>query len=326
MEDSGAANLATPLPFSLSTSWHGAAQPSLAETFAEVRALGFRRVELYMHYTPRQLERAAELAREHQLTITSLHSPCPVPVNSAGERIGLGDWLAATDAARRTLAVDAIRRTVDTAAELGARAVVVHLGIVEMQSHQDQIFAAIRADGFDSPAHRELLEQTRRERESRAGPHLAAALQSACELGQHARGTGVTIGLETRDLDFQVPALAEYEPIFEACAGLPVGYWHDVGHGQKLENAGLARHEEYLRRYGDRLVGMHLHDIRMERDHLAPGQGEMPFARLAPYAGPDVVQTVELSPRVPTEQVPGAIEALLAAGFTGRPQGPRARA
>ncbi len=326
MEDNRATNLATSLPFSLSTSWHGTAHPSLAETFAEARALGFSRVELYMHYTPRQLERAAELAREHQLTITSLHSPCPVPVDSAGERIALGDWLASTDAARRTLAVDAIRRTIDTAAELGARAVIVHLGIVEMQSHQDQIFAAIRADGLDSPTHRDLLEQTRRERESQAGPHLEAALQSARDLGQHACGTGVTIGLETRDLDFQVPGLAEYEPIFQACAGLPVGYWHDVGHAQKLENAGLARHQEYLRRYGDRLVGMHLHDIRMERDHLAPGQGEMPFSLLAPYAHPGVVQTVELSPRVPEEQVPGAIEVLLAAGFNSRPQDPRARA
>ena len=73
---------------------------------------------------------------------------------------------------------------------------------------------------------------------------------------------------------------------------------------------------QLTKRYGDRLVGLHLHDIRQELDHLAPGQGQLAYAWLAPYARPDVVQTIELSPRVPPEQVPAAVQALLAAGFS----------
>ena len=44
--------------------------------------------------------------------------------------------------------------------------------------------------------------------------------------------------------------------------GLPVGYWHDAGHGAKLEYLGFFEHEDYLRRWGDRIVGMHIHDTR----------------------------------------------------------------
>ena len=307
------------LPFGLSTCWNGPRHPSLAATLGQTRSLGFSRVELYAHYTPRDLERVDAWATQHQLQITSLHSPCPVPVDAAGERIALGDWLASPDEARRTLTVDAVRRTIDVAARLGARAIVVHLGCVEVESLQERIFAAIRTDGRGSPLHRDLLAHAHRERERCAGPHLEAALKSVRELGEHARGTEVTLGLENRDLYFQIPSLEEYEPIFQACAGLPVGYWHDAGHARKLENAGFLRHEEYLRRYGPRLVGMHLHDIRLEHDHLPPGQGEIDFAPLAPYARPHVVETVELSTRVGEEQVPAAIQVLLAAGFGVQP-------
>src|SRR5262249_3072677 len=143
--------MATELPFGLSTCWQGPGHASLAETFAEARALGFCRVELYAHYTPRQLARAEDLAQEHGLQITSLHSPCPVPVDAAGGRVAYGDWLAATDEARRGLAVDAVRRTIDTAAGLKVPAIVVHLGCVELVSQQEAVFAAIRADGFHSP-------------------------------------------------------------------------------------------------------------------------------------------------------------------------------
>ena len=82
--------------------------------------------------------------------------------------------------------------------------------------------------------------------------------------------------------------------VLDACDGLPVGYWHDAGHGAKLEYCGFLEHEEYLRRYGDRLVGMHVHDTQGARDHRAPGQGGTDFAMLAKYVRPDTILTLEL--------------------------------
>jgi sugar phosphate isomerase/epimerase len=157
-----------------------------------------------------------------------------------------------------------------------------------------------------------LRDQAWQEREAAKQPHLQAALLSIRALGEHAVGTGVRIGVECRDKYDEIPSLDEYVDVFEASAGLPVGYWHDAGHGAKLEYGGFVEHEEYLRRYGDRLVGMHVHDTRGARDHLAPGQGETDFAMLARYLAPApaTIRTLELSATVMASQISYALDML----------------
>jgi sugar phosphate isomerase/epimerase len=99
--------------------------------------------------------------------------------------------------------------------------------------------------------------------------------------------------------------------VFAACDGLPVGYWHDAGHGAKLAYAGFVdAHEDYLRRYGDRLVGMHIHDTRGPRDHRAPGQGDTDFSMLARYLRADTIRTLELHPSVTASEISQGLELL----------------
>ena len=97
------------------------------------------------------------------------------------------------------------------------------------------------------------------------------ALENIRALGEYARGTGVRLGVECRDGYHEIPSLDEFAQVLGTCAGLPVGYWHDAGHGAKLDYLGFVAHEDYLRCHGSRLVGMHIHDTRDGRDHLAPG-------------------------------------------------------
>jgi sugar phosphate isomerase/epimerase len=307
--------------FGLSTAWNGPRFTRMVEVLDEISALGFGRVELYAHFTPEQLERVDALARERGLEISSLHSPCPVLVGTDGQRLTLGDWLASTDEDRRLLAVDSIRRTIDAAARVGARAVVVHLGRVEVESLQEQLFKIIQAHGFGSREHLELLDHARAERARVQPPHLEAALKSARALAEHARGTSVRIGMECRARYFQIPSLDEFAEVFNACEGLPVGYWHDAGHAHRLDGAGFFRHVELLERYGDRLIGMHLHDARGDLDHLAPGQGDIDFKLLAPYAREGVIQTLELSQTVQREDILPGVAVLEAAGLGARPPG-----
>jgi sugar phosphate isomerase/epimerase len=134
-------------------------------------------------------------------------------------------------------------------------------------------------------------------------------------LGEHAVGTPVRLGVEARDGYQEIPSLDEMAQVLAACDGLPVGYWHDAGHGAKLEYCGFVEHEEYLRRYGDRLVGMHVHDTQGARDHRAPGQGGTDFAMLATYVRPDTILTLELHADVLAEDIGPAVEMLLALGM-----------
>jgi sugar phosphate isomerase/epimerase len=301
--------------FGLSTCWNGGRQSRPADLLDEHARLGFRRLEAYALHTPENLFELGRLARERDFEITSLHAPCPIAVDERGARARWGDWLASTNQTDRRFAVDTVKKTVDAAAELGARGIVIHLGTTAAWSRQRQIVDTIARDGRGSPTHLQMVEQAIRDREASKGPHLAAAIESIRELGEHAVGTPVRLGVEARDMYQEIPSLDEMAAVLDACTDLPVGYWHDAGHGAKLEYCGFVEHEEYLRRYADRMVGMHVHDTQLARDHRAPGQGSTDFTMLAKYVKPDTILTLELHADVLAEHITWGVDWLLSLGM-----------
>ncbi len=291
-------------PIGLSTSWNGPGA-SADRVLDEARNLGFRRVEAYAHYSDEGLRTLAERAAARDMHIGSLHGPCPQPMPS------IGDWLASTNASERQRSVDAHKRTIDAAVAVGARAVVIHLGNSGAPARQSALLDRIARFGRLSSEHLTLRDEVLRERAAARGPHLEAALESIRALGQHALGTGVRLGVEVRDGYFEIPSYDEIADVLAACDGLPVGYWHDAGHGAKQEYLAVAVHEDFLRRYAGRLVGMHIHDTHLERDHLAPGQGETDFAMLARYlTDPAVIRTLELHRVATAEQIAAGLDVL----------------
>ena len=302
--------------FGLSTCWNGTRQTRASDLLDEHARLGFRRLEAYALHTPESLTNLGREARERDFEITSLHAPCPIAVDERGNRARWGDWLASTNATDRTFAVDTVKRTIDAAAELGARGIVIHLGTTSLSWTRVRAVAdAITREGRNSEAHLKLVEQVRQERAANAGPHLDASLTSIRALGEHAVGTPVRLGVEARDNFQEIPSLDEVADVLNACEGLPVGYWHDAGHGAKLEYYGFVEHEEYLRRYAHKMVGMHVHDTQGSRDHRAPGQGGTDFAMLAKYVQSDTILTLERHADVLAEHIGPGVEMLLALGM-----------
>ncbi|MBV8718330.1 MAG: sugar phosphate isomerase/epimerase [Chloroflexi bacterium] len=302
-------------PIGLSTAWNG---PGFSpdRLLEEHRRLGFRRLEAYAHYTPDALEALAQAAHRQDMEIASLHGPCPVPASG-----GIGDWLASTSPSERTRSVDAHKATIDAAAKYGAKAVVIHLGNSGVMSRQRALIDVVEREGRLSDGHLRLRDQAWQEREANKGPHLEAAIQSIRALGEHAKETGVRLGLECRDNYQEIPSLDEFADVLGACDGLPVGYWHDAGHGAKLDYLGFFEHEELLRRYGHLLVGMHIHDTRAARDHQAPGQGDTNFAMLARYLREDTIRTLELSRSVAAADITRALDVLEPLGVFGVAEG-----
>src|SRR5919201_3751796 len=211
-----------PEPLGLSTCWNASRHERVAGILDEHQRLGFRRLEAYCHFTPAQLAELAQGARERGMEIASLHGPCPVPVDERGARAPWDDWLASPEDRQRTFAVDALKRTIDAAAGIGARAVVVHLGNTGVASRQRAIFETIELHGRGGAAHRRLVAEAWREREAAKGPHLEAALRSIRALGEHAAGSGVRLGVETRDGYHEIPSLDEVAEVLAAGEGLPV--------------------------------------------------------------------------------------------------------
>lgn len=307
-------------PIGLSTAWNG---PGInpERLLQEHRSLGFRRLEAYAHFTQDGLRALAREAARSGVEIASLHGPCPVPYGAGGYPTPPGDWLASTNPSERQRSVDAHKGTIDAAGEVGAKAIVVHLGNTGVSSRQHALFDAIARYGRLSDEHLRLRDSAWQEREAHKGPHLDAAVESIRALGEHARGTGVRLGLECRDGYHEIPGLDEFAAIFGACEGLPVGYWHDAGHGAKLEYLGFLEHEELLRRHGARIVGMHIHDTRAGRDHLAPGEGSTDFSMLARYLQPETIRTLELSRVVTASEITRGLDILEPLGVFGVSEG-----
>lgn len=288
-------------PIGLSTSWNGPGS-NPEQLLEQHRGLGFRRLEAYAHFTLDALRALAAAAARRDMHIGSLHGPCPVAQT--------GDWLASTNISESSRAVDAHRRTIDAAAEVGAKAVVVHLGTTGVVSRQSSILDTIDRHGRLSDEHLRLRDSAWQERESAKGSHLDAALNNIRALGEHALGTGVRLGVECRDGYQEIPSLDEFSGVLSTCAGLPVGYWHDAGHGAKLDYLGFLEHEEFLRRYSAQIIGMHIHDTRATRDHLAPGQGSTDFGMLGRYLRPDTIRTLELHRVVTAAEISRALDLL----------------
>src|SRR6185295_6599323 len=147
---------------------------------------------------PEELTALAAAAQARDVEIGSLHAPCPLGRNARGERDRWTDGLSSTNATERTQAIDMIKRSIDAAVEVGARAIVVHMGNTGVSSRQGSIFDTVARFGRLSDEHRRLRDQAWAEREAAKAAHLEAGLLSIRAIGEHALGTSVRIGVECR--------------------------------------------------------------------------------------------------------------------------------
>ena len=306
----------TPCSFSLaaSTGCWIRRSGSVAAALDAIFQLGLRRLELNA-MTPAQVaELPGELARRG-MSVQSLHHPCPWPMDPSGEprRGPEVDGLASPVAEVRSRALSWARATIDLAHHLGAVAVVLHLGRVEMPAVQGQLFALLQAG--DRQAFAALRDQACAQRQAARGPHLRSALASIRGLGAYAARAGVALGVEVRDGLHEIPSLAEFDDVFAATEGLPVYYWHDVGHAEKQQQLGLGSQSQFLRAPGRRLLGVHLHDCLLDRDHLAPGSGQIDLAAVARMLPEGVLRTLELGSQVTMEEAERGLRLLADLGL-----------
>jgi len=283
--------------------------PSLADFFQAGKELGFSRFELNHGVNSTML---AGLSLDG--AITAVHEPCPADIPT--KELRRRNWLiSATDEEDRRQGVLATRRSIDLAHELGAQAVIVHPGRVDIDPTLESVLVDLyKAGKSGQPEYAEAKERLAAARAARAETNLRSVRRSLVELAEYASPRGVRLGLENRYHYHEIPLSDELEELLDLGLGEAVGYWHDIGHAQVQEHLGFQAHEEWLRRFAGPqgcLVGVHLHDIVGVKDHLAVGLGQVDWEMVAGYLPAATLRTCEFQPSNSPQQVAAGLKWLL---------------
>jgi len=282
----------------ISTCWWFNRVSGGEEIISDILDLGLSGVELEYRISNAFFQQMkGKLKRE--LTVLSIHNFFPIPEGIPPEK-GSGNLflLSSTDSDERSRAVRYSIRTIEHAHELGARAVVFHLGKVDMPVPTPDFRRLYRSGKIGEKEGLGFIEKQKRIRKASKKKNLDAVLLSLEELNREAEKRGVFLGIENRYSFHEIPDLEEIGLILQVFKGGNIGYWHDVGHAQAQENMGLGSQRDLCEAYAEEMIGIHFHDIRGLDDHLAPGQGEMDYNQIKPFMKPSIIKVLEVHPKV----------------------------
>lgn len=302
--------------YSLSTVWKTQVVATGFEVLKGVEDAGFGAVELDYRITESMFEEMRPALKRGEPRVTSLHNYCPAP-EVIKDRGPSGDYflLSSLDKEERDLGVKFTRRTIQTANDLEAAVVVLHLGKVDMQDEAERLRTYWEEDGLTSAEARTFLEDKLGEREAKKQKHLDAVLFALDALNKEAERQSVLLGLENRYHYHEIPGYDEFDLIFETFDGGALRYWHDIGHAHANACLGLCDHQAHLQTQAQRLVGLHIHDAQGLDDHLAPGEGEVDFDMVKEYVNRNALRVLELHATVTPEALAQGLALLISKGW-----------
>jgi sugar phosphate isomerase/epimerase len=297
--------------FAISTCWKSPKAETGADIIGPILDAGFNAVELEYRITDEIFQEMLPLLKRGEPAVVSVHNFFPVPPGLSRDKAG-GDafLLCSPDKEQRGLALRYTIRTLEHAHELGASAVVLHLGKTDMDDGFSRLKEANEAGTLTSKLIRTHIQALLKERKEAKRTHLDAALFSLDKLWRPAERLSIRLGIENRYSLKEVPDSHELRVIFERFGGSGIGYWHDVGHAAVQEFFYDVSHEELLGEFSPHLVGIHLHDAEAEKDHQPPGTGKVDFAMVRKYIRSDTIRVIEVSSDVSEKDLKGGADFL----------------
>lgn len=276
----------------------------------EIADLGFTHAELSHGIRIVLVPGILKAVEEGIIQISSTHNFCPLPAGvtqaapnlfepSQEEPREHDQWLRHT------------KRSLDFAAQVKSRVLVVHLGSVKFWLFPParKLNAFLKnnpgPDVVPGAKYQALLAKACSRMRGNMGPFWKQVQKSLKEVSSYAKERGILLGCENREKFEELPIDDDFGALFEALGeDTPCGYWHDTGHAQIKHGMGLLDHERHLTANAGRLLGFHLHDVSAAgKDHQAVGSGQIDFEMISKFWRPEHSLTLELSPRMNIEDV-----------------------
>lgn len=278
----------------------------------EVRDLGFEYAELSHGTRLSLVPGILEAVEAGEIRISSLHNFCPLPMGVMHAAPNLYRFSADRERERQ-MAEKYTLKTLEFAERVKAKAVVLHLGSIEMKDYTDKLLAMTARGDKDTPKYRKLCEEVDRKRESLKEVYFERVKDLVRRILPEAESRGIQLGAENREALEELPVEPDFQFLFREIDSAGFRYWHDTGHAQIKENIGFIQHAMHVESLRDHVLGFHLHDVQFPgRDHCAPGEGTVDFAALKPFVKPEHIKVFELSPSLTVDQVRAGVTHLKA--------------
>jgi sugar phosphate isomerase/epimerase len=288
----------------LSTSWQSGGSVTAEGMFAALKNLEITGIELSYRISEDLYHEMKNPLKHSGLKVVSLHNYFPIPSVRSGSK-GSGDLflLSSLQKEERQNAIRFTTRSIEHAAELGAAAVILHCGVVEMNHEMQMLYRYFNSNRLDSKGAQIFIHNKLKERDSRKPRHMESLQASLDRLVSVAEKQGVLLALENRYHYHELPGEDDFKVIFDTFKDAPIGYWHDTGHAHANESLGIIPRGSLLQAYATELIGVHLHDAVGLDDHMPPGSGEIDFAALKPFLKADTIKVIEVKPGIPASEV-----------------------
>jgi sugar phosphate isomerase/epimerase len=292
------------MDFALTTRWNAARHASGESMIEEILQLGIRHLELGYDTRVDLLPGIEAMHEQGAVVINSVHNYCPVPL---GALKGHPELWTFCDLDRRghELAVQHTLRSLEFAAGIGAKIVVIHCGYVDFRrvSTRD-LLELVQFNQRNSARYERAFNKLMKARDKRADKHFQQLCRAMDVLLPQAEALGVQLGLENLPTYEAMPNEGEMDVLLQRYPSPSLKYWHDLGHAQIRENLGLISHERWLAKLAPALGGMHIHDVaHLIQDHVMPPVGDLGLARFRPFAVPGIPLVLEPSSRATPEDV-----------------------
>jgi sugar phosphate isomerase/epimerase len=269
----------------------------------EIRDLGFEYAELSHGIRISLLPGIIEAVEAGEIKISSLHNFCPLPIgiNHAAPNIFK---FTSPDARERENAFRHTVKTIETAARLKAKVVVLHMGALEMKEYTEKLIDLVGEGQRDTSKFQKLCQEAEEKREAKKERFVQYAYEMLKRIQEQAQRYGIVLGIENREALEEIPFEGDFGFFFREFSTPSIRYWHDTGHAQIKENIGFMNHAFHLEALAPHLAGFHIHDVQFPgRDHCPPGTGMIDFAALKPFVKPDHIKVFELNPGIPPEEL-----------------------
>ncbi len=289
--------------FSLSTRWNAYRHETGEALVDEILELGFDQVELGYDLQQYHVMGVRDRIESGQVKCSSVHNYCPVPVGALRGHPELFS-LSSLDDRERESAVRHTGRTIEFAAEMGAKVVVAHAGNVRTRRRTRKLIELSEGGKQNTPKYEKLKLKLLMERSKKVPPYLDQLRRSLEDLLPVLEEAGLPIALENLPSWEAIPTENELEELLTELDSPLIRYWHDMGHGQVRHNLGLISHQRWADKLAPFMAGMHVHDVKPPAgDHIMPPRGDIDFSDFRNAASHAKVWVLEPCPGTPAEHV-----------------------